>query len=784
MKKKLPIVPGRGLNTEKATNYRLQYLEENGKKIPLLAQSHLQKDQIQHNIESYIGSVEVPVGLAGPLLFNQKNQQEYVYAPIGTLEGALVASMNRGAKVVSRSGGFQAIVVHQKMVRSPMFIFKNLDECVVFKKWVDAHFETIKDKAEQYSNHAKLQNIESTIASRSVHLKFVYTTGDASGQNMTTTCTWHATLWINAQFKAENGLEAVHFVIEGNAASDKKISQYSMSQGRGIHVIAECELLEAELQKVLRVSADDFLQSLMPSLTMSRLDGMFGYNINVANAIAGIFVATGQDLASIHESSTGILNMEKTEKGLYCTLHLPNLVIGTLGGGTHLPKQKEALQLMDCQGTGKIKRFAQLIAGFALSLEISTFAAIIGGQFAKAHEKLGRNKPINWLNKSEINADFLIKILKLSNGQSIENLRFLDKNFVENGIIISLTSRINNKLTGFVPLEIELKNPTRHQKILLKSKPLDLEVIQGLHFMAAMIDPDLADLISTYRPFLEYQHSHLKEIEMYRRLHAFPQKYTPTYLGNYQNERREIHILAQELLNEENILLFNTENNPELWQAFHIQSVIKTITEIHLAFSNLNDVPHFIPTFEPWKAAPLYRKFAAIITTEYNDTEWQDLPLRIFDFIDQLESAHQNLNLPKTIIHNDFNSRNIAIRSNGAVCIYDWELAMIDFPHRDIVEFLSFVMPIDFCPTDFLGYLDVHFSLQNDNYSWSDWKQGYIYTLKSYIVCRLSFYMTGKIVVDYPFAERVFLNSFRMLDILSNEKDAFTSRTLSKISKI
>jgi hydroxymethylglutaryl-CoA reductase (NADPH) len=768
--KKHPIVPGRGLNTENAIKYRLDFLKVNNMEVRLLADSHLYQPQIQHNIESFIGSVEIPIGLAGPLLLNENGAEEYVYAPVGTLEGALVASMNRGSKVVTQSGGFNAVVVHQKMVRSPMFVFQNLAECVGFKTWIDGHFEAIKAIAEQYSNHANLEKIEAIIASRSVHLKFVYTTGDASGQNMTTTCTWHSVLWINENFKAENGYEAVHYVIEGNAASDKKVSNYSASQGRGVHVIAECELLEHEIQKVLRVNSDDFLRCLSQSLVMSRLDGMFGYNINVANAVAGIFVATGQDLASIHESSTGILNMEKTEKGLYCSLHLPSLVIGTVGGGTHLSKQKEGLALMNCQGNGKIERFAKLIAGFALALEISTFGAIVGGQFAKAHEKLGRNKPVNWLIKAEIKRDFLAKILLPKVDFQLENMQLLDRNLVKNGIIINLTSRINNKLTGFLPIKTTFKNivsgEIKTQEILLKSKPLDTEVIQGLHFMAASIEPILADLLFKFSNILEYKNSHLKEIHLYELLYKNKKCCNPTFFGSYENPKREIFIIAQELLNEDNLLLFNTENQPELWQKNHIKTVIKTINEVHQTFANLDEIPSEIQPFEPWKATPLYQKFAEIIALEYDDTEWRDLPLKMVGFIDKLETLHKELNLPKTIIHNDFNTRNIAFRKDGRPCFYDWELAVIDIPHRDIVEFLSFVFPLDFDKKTLFDYLKFHYDLQTENYGWEDWKKGYVYALKSFLVTRVSFYMTGKIIVDYPFAERVFLNGFQMISFL------------------
>ncbi len=220
-----------------------------------------------------------------------------MYAAVGTLEGALVASMNRGAKVVSKSGGFNALVVHQKMIRSPLFIFRNLEECAIFKAWVEKQFEKIKAIAEQYSNHAKLVSLSAFIASRSVHLKFVYTTGDASGQNMTTNCTSHATNWIIEHLKLDCAIEPIQFVIEGNAASDKKVSHFSIQHGRGIHVIAECELKDHEINKILRVKSEDMLRALNQSQIMSRLDGMIGYNINVTNALAAIFVATGQDLA-------------------------------------------------------------------------------------------------------------------------------------------------------------------------------------------------------------------------------------------------------------------------------------------------------------------------------------------------------------------------------------------------------------------------------------------------------------------------------------------------------
>lgn len=770
-----PIVPGRGLNTEDAKRSRIEFLHQQGIDLALLSDTRLGLQQIQHNIESFIGSVEIPLGLAGPLLLKEATGTSWVYAPVGTLEGALVASMNRGAKVVSQSGGYQAVVLHQKMIRSPMFIFRNLDECLIFKRWVDGKFDAVKKIAEQYSNHAELISIDTQIAARSVHLKMVYTTGDASGQNMTTTCTAHALNWIRAQFKTDCNIDPVQYVIEGNAASDKKVSHFSMSHGRGIHVVAECFLQEAVIEKILRVRSEDFVRCLQQSRTMSKLDGMLGYNINVANAIAAIFVATGQDLASIHESGLGLLHMEKTEGGLYCALHLPALVIGTVGGGTHLCRQQEALRMMGCAGTGKASRLARIIAGFALALEISTFAAIIGGQFAKVHEKLGRNKPVNWLVRGEIGLAFLQKCLQSPYREQLRSVHFLERQLIENGLIIGLTSRINKKLTGFVPLSLNFQTAKPafpdQQGILLKSKPLDEEVYQGLHYMAAAIDPQLADLLSEHQSVLEYKDCHLKEIKLYQLLDQVGIPHMPRFYGSLIDSSREIYILLIELLENSNLQLFNTENRPEAWLTPQIEQVIEAINEVHHLFydPDIQPIPVFIPEFFPWNAQALYHKFAEILALEYNDTSWRELPQKFFGYLRELESLHTGIQVPKTVVHNDFNPRNIAVRSDGQVCIYDWELAVIDFPHRDIVEFLSFVLPQDFEASDMFHYLRYHHALQSNGIHWREWKPVYSYSLKTFLLSRVSFYMTGKILMDYKFAERVFLNAFRMIQFLEDD---------------
>ena len=219
MTNSLPIVPGRGLVTLTSTKMRLEFLKDNDLSYESLAHSSLDIAQLQSNIESYIGTIEIPLGIVGPLLFNATTQPELVYCAAGTLEGALVASMNRGAKVLSLSGGFSSKVLWQKMCRAPLFIFDNEKDATLFSSFVESIFEEIKTVTQEYSNHAQLQKIEIIQQDQHVHTKFYYNTGDASGQNMTTTCTWHAMLFIVEEFKHKANIIPLEFLIEGNGLS-------------------------------------------------------------------------------------------------------------------------------------------------------------------------------------------------------------------------------------------------------------------------------------------------------------------------------------------------------------------------------------------------------------------------------------------------------------------------------------------------------------------------------------------------------------------------------------
>jgi len=766
------IVPGRGLNNYTAINLRQNYLKEAGYDIDKICQSNLDYNSVKNNIESVIGSVELPVGIVGPLLFCDKGQNEFVFTVAGTLEGALIASLNRGAKVISLSNGFSARFIHQKMLRVPLFILDNDADAIIFNRWAIKNFERIKEVAQSYSNHAKLIEIAPVISENNVHLRFVYTTGDASGQNMTTTCTWHAMLWIVETFRNETGINIRDFIIEGNGSSDKKASELMINHGRGCCIEAECFLNEEIINKVLRTSSEKILKFYNPSLKISANDGMLGYNINVANAVAAIFVATGQDLGSIPESSVADFFIEKTVSGLHCRLRLYSLVIGTVGGGTAQLKQNEALKIMNCEGKGKIERFAKLIAGFALSLEISTYSAIVSGEFAKAHEKLGRNKPVDWLTKSEITEKFVRNALNGKiKGSEIISVSLCETTTLDNGILTNITQRTNKKLIGFIPIEIKSAN-SKTERILIKSKSLDIDTIKGLHLMAASVDPQLSDLISRYKEDLEYSGLQTKEIKLYELLDKNNFTDIPEYYGSYCNPEREIYLLFQEFFDKNQMLLSDSENHPELWSDNIIKSVISKINKIHnfLNDSSITDSLPEIKQFEPWNSKPLYVKMIEIINAENKQSDFS----KMYVYIEDLEQDFHELEMPLTIIHNDFNPRNVAIRKDKRVCIYDWELAVKNIPHRDIMEFLCFALPENFEEDRFMSFVDFYYNLllqYSPSLNYEMHIKACKYSIKEFLICRAAFYKVSEILMKLKFGDRIIKNSLRMIEILGQKPE-------------
>ncbi|SVD31740.1 uncharacterized protein METZ01_LOCUS384594, partial [marine metagenome] len=283
-----------------------------------------------------------------------------------------VASATRGATAISRSGGVTTHVLRQVMMRIPLFVLDSTASAIKFRHWIEDHFEELKAQTRLVSRHAQLKSVVPDQVGTRVNITFAYETGDAAGQNMTTSCTWKACQWILDQMQHFPEILVESFIVDGNMSGDKKVNYQAFINGRGTRVTAEALITNEILERILKVSARQLEEGHLQSMSAGVNIGMIGNNCNIANTIGAMFTALGQDIACVHESSLGTLRFQAANEGLYATLDLPALIVGSVGGGTNLPTQADYLEMIDCKGVHKAGRLAEIIAGFCLSLDLST----------------------------------------------------------------------------------------------------------------------------------------------------------------------------------------------------------------------------------------------------------------------------------------------------------------------------------------------------------------------------------------------------------------------------
>jgi hydroxymethylglutaryl-CoA reductase (NADPH) len=343
---------------------------------------------VRGNCEHFVGVAQVPLGFAGPLRVNGEHANGEFLIPLATSEGTLVASYNRGIKVLNLSGGVKATVVGDAMQRAPVFVLRDARAARDFLKWIDANLPRIREEAEETSSVARLQHIDSYLANKFVYLRFNFSTGDAAGQNMVGRATFAACNWILTRYQ---GIEA--FYLESNFATDKKSSHINIMRTRGKRVTAEATFKRDVLIEYLRVEPEKLARHYGVANVGAILSGANNNGCQSANAVTAMFIATGQDVANVAESSAGILFSELTPEGdFYLSLTIPSLIVATYGGGTGLATQRECLEVLGCYGRGKVNKLAEIVAGVALAGEISLGAAISSSDWVSSHEKLGRNR--------------------------------------------------------------------------------------------------------------------------------------------------------------------------------------------------------------------------------------------------------------------------------------------------------------------------------------------------------------------------------------------------------
>ena len=778
----LPKLPNRGIYTREAQASRVAFIENQIKsKVPKTPQSRIDPERLKKNIENFIGTIEVPVGVAGPLKFNGQHVEGLIYAPFATTEGALLATLTHGALALSKSGGVTTRVLHHRMIRVPVFDFFNINNAVAFAEWVESHIEEIKKITSKYTSHGRLVSIRCDIMGPSVFVEFEYFTADASGQNMTTTCTWHAILWIKAQVGQRFGIQ--NMMIESSSSSDKRASVYNFIKGRGVRVIAEAHIPERIAKTILGSTSEDMVRAFQRFQMSASHLGTIGVNINAANTIAAIFTATGQDIACTAESSVSYIHLEKTSEGFFISMLLPSLVIATVGGGTHLPHQREYLEMIDCYGTGKIGRLAEIIAGFTLALDICTLSALESGRFATAHEKLGRNRPVKWFTLDDLTLSFFDDAIKTKFGKSVELVNIEPTTAALGSSIISdLTAQKVDKVVGFFNYILEYKtgDVLSSQNIIVKIKPLDTEVSMMISILSAMGQSELAHVYPQFKDVTGFKQCDIRELAIYQEQDPRFVRHVPEILRTYRNDSTETRVVVMEYVS--NVVLKDTGDDTSAWTSETIHTVLDGLAELHAIWYKKDQElakTEWVGTIPSYTSMVAMRPLlSALLDNAEAEHDWftdKDYRLRK-QAIDTLEEWYRTFDeLPKTLTHNDFNPRNLCIRvendTESRLCVYDWELARIHLPQYDAVEFLIFVLqPETFSYSEFLEYIEYYrVALSHavgEPLSSADWLKGTALCVKDFSLFRLGLYLMAHAQRDYGFMQRITSVSTQLLGCL------------------
>ncbi|KXK27566.1 MAG: PQB biosynthetic 3-oxoacyl-(acyl-carrier-protein) synthase III [candidate division WS6 bacterium OLB20] len=345
------------------------------------------------NIENLIGSVDLPLGIAGPLTVRGDAADGTYYIPMATTEGTLVASTSRGAKALRLSGGVSAVSEYKGMTRAPLLRVPGVGRGQEIIAWIKENFSLLSDAAAQTSSHIKLLDMTAHQLGRELWLRMSFDTDEAMGMNMATI----ASQAIADHITKENP-DVTLVAISGNLCVDKKPSAINTLMGRGYQVQAEAVIPASVVADVLNTTPDAIAAVNIGKVWHGgAIAGTAGaFNAHFANIVAAVYAATGQDLAHIVDAAQGYITMEADGDSLYVALTLPSVPAGTVGGGTWLPDQAAARKLMTTDTEGKeassaVKQsaiFVEVLAAAILAGDLSLHAAIAAGQLSAAHKKI------------------------------------------------------------------------------------------------------------------------------------------------------------------------------------------------------------------------------------------------------------------------------------------------------------------------------------------------------------------------------------------------------------
>ncbi len=352
----------------------------------LTRDAELYAELARRNVERYVGTARVPVGLAGPLLVHGRHIDGEVFVPLATTEGTLVASVSRGCRVLAAAGGATARVTRVGGIqRAPVLFCEDIDTALELARNLEADWHWLEPVVAGTTRHGRLTDVRCFVHGRLCHVRLTLDPGDAAGQNMVSIA---AAAVVQALHDRFPGIRRA--LMEGGFSGEKVPAPLNHLLGRGRAAVATAHIPADVLEQHTRARPEALVELLELYANVGGWCGYTNTHASLINILPALYIATGQDVASVPESciAQNSFRLDPKTRTLECTVTIPNLVCGTVGGGTHLPTQRECLELMGCAGAGKVDRFAEIVAATALANELSFWGAIVADEWVAAHAKV------------------------------------------------------------------------------------------------------------------------------------------------------------------------------------------------------------------------------------------------------------------------------------------------------------------------------------------------------------------------------------------------------------
>eukprot|EP00117_Sycon_ciliatum_P041606 scpid17540/ scgid30401/ 3-hydroxy-3-methylglutaryl-coenzyme A reductase len=709
--------------------------------------------------ENVFGLTRMSIGVSGPLLVRGKYVNGYTLVPYATTEGALTASASRGALALSRSGGVRCRVEADVVHRSPVLVMRCLDDCITVRDWVQANKQRIHDNCP--ADGVTMVECDVRIAGHGLHFTLAFDCSNALEQSVAATAADEIFFYILHSIQRDlPHVQIDQYYLEGFRSGSQHAGFVNIIRPRGMTVHAECFIPESVLADVLKVSSEKLLAARRQFQEGEANAGCPLVQMNTSNALASLFVATGQNTGKVVEfisnntlvetaTSSDIAAYQEQlksdhslylpeygsdkvefriqdsgdgveEAGIYAGVTMPSLELRTTEKGSLLPTQRECLQLMHCTGTDGRYRLAEILAGSMLGLELSTLAAVASGQFASAHDKLGRNRNDLGFRKSHLTEEFFREAVS-DLGELIE----VKQTTVDSrtSILSDMTKSQLNKIVGHIAFDISVQNnggETRTIPMVMKSKSTDRETCNVLNRLAQACGLELAQQYESFKMDLGFRNCHIRELEMLRITDPRFTRISPKTFYIKQTTEKDVLVYLMEHMKD--MIHFATADNPVDWTRSDQELVLSDIADFHAMHYGKEEEllsKKWIDAHYPDDMVEKYDLWSALL--RHNQREhphiWNhDVCTLAQDIIDHIGPIWQAFEAStRTLVHNDFNTRNLCIRPASQsvdgkrhLCCYDWELATLHVPQRDVAEFLAFVLSPDAPLSEWKSLLEHH----------------------------------------------------------------------------